>query len=356
MILHVLIAMGAGGRPRHQPQVIPSLRQDTRLLTGTRQGHRRRLTDTDRRRLAALASPRGRKRLQELATLATPDRLLRWPRCLRAQKFNGRTRRPQRGRPPVAEEIERLAVQMAAEHPTWGDRRLQGAWATLGDPMDHLPGRHRLRRRHLDPAPQRRQAGRRWAQVLTRPWEVLAATDGFTGEVATWHGLVTYDVWVIMDLATWQVHMAGMTPQPTAAFMPPCARQLTAPIDGFLRRTRSLIHDRDPKFTAAFEGILRSRGVEPLVVPPRAPHLNAHGERCARAITAEALRQRVLRGARSLQDVWHQYLAQDHTTRHHQGRDHHLIRRAGAVGCPTGPVARRERLGGLLSSDPRETA
>jgi hypothetical protein len=264
MILHVLIAMVAGWLPRHQPQVITYLREENRLLKGTLQGHRLRLTDTARRSRAALASPLGRKRLQEIATLATPDTLLRWHRCLMAQQFDGRTRRTQIGRPPVAEEVEGLAVQMAEEHPTWGDRRIQGALTNLGYQMDKLTGRHRLRRRHLDPAPQRCQAGRRWAQVLTRHWEGLAATDCFTGEVATGHGLVTYDVWVVMDLATRQVHMAGMTPHPTAAFTQQCARQLTDPIDGFLRKKRSLIHDRDTKFTAAFEGILRSSGVEPI--------------------------------------------------------------------------------------------
>jgi hypothetical protein len=31
-----------------------------------------------------------------------------------------------------------------------------------------------------------------WAQFLKRHWEVFAATDFFTVEVATWHGPVTY--------------------------------------------------------------------------------------------------------------------------------------------------------------------
>lgn len=31
-----------------------------------------------------------------------------------------------------------------------------------------------------------------WEQFLKLHWEVLAATDFFTVEVATWHGLITY--------------------------------------------------------------------------------------------------------------------------------------------------------------------
>jgi hypothetical protein len=51
----------------------------------------------------------------------------------------------------------------------------------------------------MEPAPQRRKGGMSWTQFLKMHWEVLAATDFFTVEVATWHGLVTYYVLVVMD-------------------------------------------------------------------------------------------------------------------------------------------------------------
>src|ERR1700758_716719 len=120
MILHVLIAMVAGWLQQHQQQVITYLLEENRVLTAQLGGRRLRLTDMERRRLAALAHPLGRKRLKEVATLATPDTLLRWYRCLIAQTFDGSTRRAPLGRPPVAEEVERLTVQMAEENPTWG--------------------------------------------------------------------------------------------------------------------------------------------------------------------------------------------------------------------------------------------
>src|SRR6059036_2933931 len=124
MILHVLIAMMAGWLQRHQQQVIAYLREENHVLKAQLGGRRLRLTDTERRRLAALAHPLGRKRLKEVAPLATPDTLLRWYKRLIAQKLDGSKRRTQRGRPPVAEEIERLAVQMAEENPSWGYRRI----------------------------------------------------------------------------------------------------------------------------------------------------------------------------------------------------------------------------------------
>jgi len=177
MILHVLIAMVAGWLQRHQQQVITYLLAENRALKAQLGDRRLRLTDTERRQLAALAYPLVRKRLKGIATLVTPDTLLRWYKHLIAQKFDGSKRRLQLGRPPVVEEIEQLVVRMAEENPTWGYRRIQGALANLGHQIDKITVRNILRRHHLEPAPQRRQSGMSWAQFLKLHWEVLAATD-----------------------------------------------------------------------------------------------------------------------------------------------------------------------------------
>jgi transposase InsO family protein len=208
----------------------------------------------------------------------------------------------------------------------------------------------------MEPAPQRRKAGRSWAQFLKMHWEVLAATDFFTVEVVTWQGLMTYYVLVVMELATRRVHIAGITPHPTAAFMQQCARQLTDPFDGFLLGKRYLIHDRDTKFTQAFDALLKESGVEPILLPPRSPNLNAHCERFVRSIKGEALAQMVIVGERALYCAIQQYLAHYHHERNHQGLDNQLIAQEEAVGGQTGYVMRRERLGGLLSYYHREAA
>jgi homeodomain-containing protein len=258
MILHVLIAMVAGWIHRHQQQVITYLQAENRILKAQLGNRRLHLTDSDRRHLAALAYPLGRTRLKEMATIATPDTLMRWYHRLIAQKFDGSKHRTSRGRSRVAEEVDRLAVQMAEENPTWGYRRIQGALANLGYHIDAITVRNILRRHHLQPAPTRRQAGMNWAQFLKLHWEVLAATDFFTVEVATWHGLVTYYVLVVMELATRRVHVAGITPHPTDVFMQQCARQLTDASDGFLLGTRFLIHDRDGKLHIPTNLVVRS--------------------------------------------------------------------------------------------------
>jgi putative transposase len=356
MILHVLIAMVAGWVQRHQQQVIAYLIEENRVLKAQLGGRQLRLTDTERRRLATLAHPLGRTRLKDMATLVTPDTLMRWYKQLIAQKFDGSTMRRPCGRPRIAEEVEQLVVRIAEENPSWGYRRIQGALANLGHTIDKLTVRNILRRHQLEPAPQRRQGGMSWAQFLKMHWEVLAATDFFTVEVATWHGLATYYVLVVMELATRRVHIAGITPHPTAAFMQQCARQLTDPFDGFLLGKRYLLHDRDTKFTQAFDGLLKDSGVEPIMLPPRSPNVNAHCERFVRSIKEEALEQMVMLGERSLYHVIHEYLTYYHTERNHQGLDNRRIAPEREGSCQTGHVLRRERLGGLLSYYHREAA
>src|SRR2546426_4759103 len=332
MILQVIIAMVAGWINRHQQQVIAYLQEENRVLKSKLLGGRIRLSDTERRRLAKLAHPLGCKRLKHLATLATPDTLMRWYKRLIADKFDGSKTRKELGRPRVCEEIEQLVIRMAEENRTWGYRRIQGALANLGHHIDKITVRNILRRHHIEPAPQRRKAGMSWSKFLKMHWEVLAATDFFTVEVATWHGRVTYYVLVVMELATRRVQVVGITPHPTAAFMQQCARQLTDPFDGFLLGKRYLLHDRDTTFTQAFDALLKDSGVEPILLPPRSPNLNAHCERFVRSIKEEALNQVVMLGERALYYMISQYVSHYHAERNHQGLANQLITPASDVG------------------------
>jgi hypothetical protein len=148
-----------------------------------------------------------------------------------------------------------------------------------------------------------------WAQFLKLHWEVLAVTDFFTVEVATWRGLVTHYVLVVIELATRRVRVAGIPPHPTDVFMQPCARQLTDAYDGFLLGTQYLIHDRDGKLVYGFDRVLRTSGVEPVVLPPRSPNLVVYCERFVRSIREEVLHQMSIMGEESLRVVLTPYLA-----------------------------------------------
>ena len=141
------------------------------------------------------------------------------------------------------------------------------------------------------------------------------------------------------------------------------ARNLTDPIDGFLRDARYLIHDADPLFTDEFKQILRppgsneGEGVECVKIPPRSPNCNPHAERFVKSIKYECLNRFVFFGGRHLRYVIKEYMAYYHEDRFHQGIGSRLIRPASANdNAVTGGIRCRSRLGGLLNFYYREAA
>jgi hypothetical protein len=100
----------------------------------------------------------------------------------------------------------------------------------------------------------------------------------------------------VMELQTRRVHWAGCTPHSHEAWMKQTARELTSAGDGFLEGKRYLIMDRDAKFSAAFRSTLEQADVEPVILPPRSPNLNAHLERFVGSLRAECLDRMIFFG------------------------------------------------------------
>jgi putative transposase len=90
------------------------------------------LTDDQRRVLAVKANAIGQKALMQLTTIVTPHTILRWNREPVAKKWDYSDRRTKnRGRPPIAADIERLVLRFATENPAWGYDRIAGVLANL---------------------------------------------------------------------------------------------------------------------------------------------------------------------------------------------------------------------------------
>ena len=339
---------------RQQQAVIEYLKEENRILREQLGGKRLRLTNPQRRRLALLAKTLGRRVLREVSSLVTPETLLGWYRKLIARKYDGsRNRGP--GKPRKPGLIRDLVLRMARENPRWGYTRIQGALLNLGHEVGRTTIKRILKEHGLEPVPSRGR-GMSWSIFIKAHFEVLAASDLFAVEVLTFRGLVRYMVFFVMDLASRRVHVAGIAADPTGAWVEQLARNVTDPIDGFLKGKRFLLHDRDPLFTDRFEAILEAVGIECPRLPPRSPNLNAFAERFVRSIRSECLDFMILPGEGALRKTVEAYLGHYLAERNHQGVGNKLIDPSEPSVESTGPVRCREKLGGLLRFYHREAA
>ena len=98
----------------------------------------------------------------------------------------------------------------------------------------------------------------------------------------------------------------------------------------------------------AVVAFLETEGVRINRTPARAPDCNAYAERFVRSIKEECLDRLSLLGERHLRRALSEFVAHYHAERNHQRLDNELIqplRRQHA----SGPVPRRQRMGGMLN-------
>ena len=114
----------AGWIHRRQQLAIAYLQAENRVLRERLGTRRLRFTNAERRLLAEKGQGLGRTMLAELATLATPETILRWYRRMIAAKYDGSDTRRSPGRPPTASDVTKQLLTMARESPSLDQRIL----------------------------------------------------------------------------------------------------------------------------------------------------------------------------------------------------------------------------------------
>jgi putative transposase len=225
LLLQFVVWTLAGWIQRGQQLRIDYLVEENRVLREQLGKRRVRLTDEHRRRLAVRAKALGRAALRDVAGIVTPDTLLRWYRNLVARKYDGSQSRTA-GRPRTAVAIARLVVRMATENPGWGYTRIRGALYNPGHDIGRNTVKRVLTDAGLEPAPERGRSPS-WKAFLKAHWNAIAAVDFFAVEVLTPIGLVRYFVFLVIELRSRRVQIAGVTHQLSDAWMAQNARNLT---------------------------------------------------------------------------------------------------------------------------------
>ncbi len=303
----------------------------------TRQHVRPKLRPADRAFIAALARLLPHRRRHGF--VVAPATLLRWHRELVRRRWTYPQGRA--GRPPTDRVLRELVLRLARENPRWGYQRIAGELIKLGFRLSPSTIRRLLASAGLEPAPRR--GGTSWSVFLRRQAATMLACDFFTLETLS---LRRFYVLFFIELESRHVHLAGCTTNPTGAWVTQQARNLS--FTGVFERVRFLIHDRDSKFTASFDEVFRSEGIQVVPTPVRAPKANAYAERFVRTVRTECLDWLLILGRRHLESVVRTYVQHYNTERPHRG----LALRppeAQQLNSPTsGAIQRRDHLGGLL--------
>jgi putative transposase len=331
----VLGLLVRGRRAEFAKDVELVLRHQLSVLA--RQQQRPRLRPADRAFIAALARLLPHRRRHGL--LVTPATLLRWHRELVRRNWTYPRRRP--GRPPTGCALHELVLRLARENPGWGYQRIAGELLKLGFRTSPSTVRRLLASAGFEPAPRRRAVS--WPAFLRRQAASLLACDFFTVETVTLRRLY---VLFFIELGSRRVHFAGCTPNPSGAWVVQQARNLS--FTNVLERTRFLIHDRDSKFTAAFDDVFRGEGITVIHTPLQAPQANAYAERFIRTVRNECLDWLLILGRRHLDHVLRTYIQHYNHERPHRGLALQPPQPLRVKQPSSGDVGRRDHLGGLL--------
>src|SRR5215472_2865879 len=251
LLIEILIVRGRGDA-QLRAEVL-ALRHQLGVLE--RQVGRPRWQAADRLLLAAISRALPKPAWRSL--LPSPETLLRWHRELVRRKWAAYGRRPRRQRPVLHSELHDLIVKLAEQNPRWGYWRIQGELRKLGHRCSHWTVRKVLRRHGLPPAPRRSQCS--WREFVHQHTDQILACDFFAVDTV-W--LTRLYVLFFIEVGSRRVHLAGCTGQPTSAWVAQQARNLAWKLQDGGLKVKFLLRDRDSKFSAAFDEVFKSVGVE----------------------------------------------------------------------------------------------
>ena len=304
-----------------------------------RQVARPRFTWSDRALIATLARLVPRERW--VAFLVTPETILRWHRTLVRRRWTYPHRRP--GRPALPEETVGLIVRLSKENPRWGYLRIAGELKKLGISVSKGSVANVLRRHGLPPSPRR--TGPTWAEFLRAQAKGVLATDFFTVDTVL---LRRYYVLFVIEVDRRLVHLLGVTANPHNPWVTQVARTFATDLEEAGRRFRLLVRDRDATFTSSFDTVFASIGIEALKTPVRSPQANAFAERWVRTVREDCLDHLLIFSRRHLEAVVGEYLRHYNRARPHRGLDLEAPEPAAVNRTQTGPIRRRDVLGGVI--------
>jgi putative transposase len=190
--------------------------------------------------------------------------------------------------------------------------------------------------------------GPSWSEFLRAQASTVLACDFFT--VYSSFGK-TIHVLFLIELSSRCGHLAGCTARPNDAWVTQQARNFSRALADTGHNFRFLIHDRDRKFTAAFDEVFRTDGIEIIKTPIRTPQAKAIAERWIKSARTELLAWLLIFGERQLRTTLSEYVDHYNRSRPHRSLDPTTPEPSArdSRSATDSRVHRRARLGGLIN-------
>ncbi|WP_248844162.1 transposase, partial [Streptomyces hirsutus] len=158
---------------------------------------------------------------------------------------------------------------------------------------------------------------------------------------------------VLLEHGTRRPHSAGATTHPTGQRTVPPARNLAVEPGPRPESPRVPVRDRDAQYTESFDAVFAADGIKAVWTAPRAPRMNAHGERVVGTPRREVLDHLLIRNETPVRRVLDACARHDNRRRPHRARGQFLSlareHPAPRTDLTTHRVLRRRVLGGVIN-------
>jgi len=333
------------------------LKAENRILRSRIKSQRIIITPEERSKLMNIGAEMGH-RVQDMITIVQYRTYQRWLKEIKVGRQAGRAGRPRK----IGIDVRQVIARLARENPSWGYLRIVGELLKLRCKVGKTTVRRILHEEGIYPEPTNSRLNRDdfqpWDTFLKLHMNTLVACDFFVKNIHAPFGKRQGYVLVFMHLASRKVWVSPATYHPNEQWVKQQARNVLMSLEDVGIEARYLIHDRDTKFSEAFDSIFRSSGIDVIQTPVRAPDCNAYVESWVASIKRECLNHFLCFSLSHLDHIVQTYAEFYNTHRPHQSKGNRTLNFQNRVKepavddqlSPMGKIGCTSQLGGLLKS------
>ena len=329
------------------------LREENRILRSRLSQERLILSPEERSRLLAIGIEL-KHQVKGLISVVQFRTYQRWVKEEHDGRRVGRVGRPR----TISKQARQLIVRMAKENPGWGYLRIVGELIKLRCKVGKTSVRRILQEEGMYPKrPDRsgRPDYQPWDAFIKMHLNTLVACDFFCKNVCTPLGKRQAFALAFIHAGSRKVWVSSVTYHPNEAWLLQQARNVLMWLEDQGLQASYLIHDRDTKFTAAFDRFINLAEVKIVKSPVMAPNANAFAESWVASLKRECLNYFACFSLKHIDHVVQAFVHYYNELRPHQGMANRAlncpsIEQLEVVGQlePLSQVGCQSELGGLL--------